>query len=327
MRTGVRHVFLKSLCLVALLASCSADPSKPAPQASPSSSRPQVTPSSETAYPTEAEPVGTPQPSPLPRTTPAPEAANEHSPAPEPNDDEALLGAPARPPFQRYPRGGDEDQGEDEEWCAILREATSTTRCARATRFAKNLSTGAGGLRSPNKMIVGQSYQVVFAIASVVENNGNNPTNNTQALSRTLGGPPSVEDQLKISRRMAATLEGDNFLIEPSARQQKDLGISGIQRWSWKVTPTAGDKQELALSVYAVMPDENGVPTDNLIQVLYRPIQVDVAALPAIIKWVSDITGATSNIAKLFTALTALIVAAGGTWLALRTFGTRSSKD
>jgi hypothetical protein len=100
------------------------------------------------------------------------------------------------------------------------------------------------------------------------------PIASVEELTRELG-PNAKGEQVRISNRMEAHLEGLGFRIQPL--QEESQAISSLQSttWEWQVEPTATGSYPLKLTLSALI-EVSGHDTPILVRSLDRTISVDV---------------------------------------------------
>jgi hypothetical protein len=80
---------------------------------------------------------------------------------------------------------------------------------------------------------------------------------------------------LRVSDRMEARLTGPNFVISAITPETQAVSRSTITEWQWEVRPNTGGRQNLHLTVSAVLTID-GAPTPRVIRTFDKIIEVDV---------------------------------------------------
>ncbi len=201
-------------------------------------------------------------------------------------------------------------------WCPVLNDHVSRSSCDRAVEFAKNLGVGEAGIDAPKTMDVGEERVVSLAVTPPPDT----LPPGAQNVAQVLGNEAAMASPVRTSRRMAAVLEGEGFVVSPANRVQRDLGINGGTTWRWKVQALPSSRHELHVSLYAVMLDDADRPTDTLIRVMHNTVEVKTDWLAQLKSGIAESTGVTSGLAQLATALAGLVAAVWGIWIALAKF-------
>ena len=80
---------------------------------------------------------------------------------------------------------------------------------------------------------------------------------------------------LRVSDRMEARLTGPNFVISAITPETQAVSRSTITEWQWEVKPNSGGRQNLHLTVSALLTID-GAPTPRVIRTFDKIIEVDV---------------------------------------------------
>jgi hypothetical protein len=234
-----------------------------------------------------------------------------------PQPDKASTGS-----FQRPPASIDETV-----FCAIVEERLPPDECAALAA----VSRGTGAYKTPERMERGESRSIVLAISREADSSAP-----AEAIADAAGREASFKPV--VGRYIEATLLADPGLkVTPDAAtpELQDLGASPAALWRWTITAEATGDHQLTLRtrVMKKQPDGSFIPRGAPF-VGTRKINVYVeggAALSdrmqAAGKTFEDATGTTNSFAKLVGALTALVIAVGGLWLAFRRFGKPKSGE
>lgn len=134
-------------------------------------------------------------------------------------------------------------------------------------RILANLPYGNIVFNTPGTMSVNrpQTIQVELSASATVD-----------ALRKriTAGGPLS-SDRIMISDQLDVHLTGANFLIQAMTPESQPVGTLTTSHWEWRVTPTQSGKQQLELTVNAVLRID-GVEREFSIQTYDKSIDVKV---------------------------------------------------
>jgi len=211
--------------------------------------------------------------------------------------------------------------GGEDAYCPAVDYVTSEAQCRRFTEEKATLDTGLGVFNPPSEMVVGESRDLVLGVgkkedaAEVHESVGGNATQH-------------VEVRTPVGHFMTATLSGGGFDITPAGPQPKTLAADRSEVWQWRITAKEAGPQKLLLtiSVDATAPDG----TRSRYDLARKPIDINVKVTDAQrrdarAKSVEDSlrrgTGMMGALEKWLIALGAVVVALGGVWIAVRTFG------
>lgn len=216
--------------------------------------------------------------------------------------------------------------GEDA-YCPAVDYATSAVQCRRFTQEKATLDAGLGVFNPPKAMTVGESRDLVLAVgkkadaADVHESVGGNTTQH-------------VEVRTVVGHFMTATLTGGGFDITPQGPQPKTLAADRSEVWQWRITAREAGPQKLMLTISVDATAADG--TRSRYDLARKPIDIDVAVTDsqrrdARAKELEDKlrrgTGVMGALEKWLIALAALVVALGGVWIAVKTFGKGKDKD
>ncbi|MBC9031532.1 hypothetical protein IAG41_03925 [Sphingomonas sp. JC676] len=215
--------------------------------------------------------------------------------------------------------------GEDA-YCPAVDYATSAAQCRRFTEEKATLEAGLGVFNAPSEMVVGESRDLVLGVgkkadaAEVHESVGGNATQH-------------VEVRTPIGHLMTATLSGGGFDITPAGPQPKTLAADRSEVWQWRITAKEAGPQKLLLTISVDATAADG--SRSRYDLARKPIDINVAVTDAQrrdarAKALEDKlrrgTGVMGALEKWLIALAAVVVALGGVWIAVRTFGKGKDK-
>lgn len=216
---------------------------------------------------------------------------------------------------------------EEDAYCPAVDYTTSAAQCRRFTQEKATLDAGLGVFNPPKEMVVGESRDLVLAVGKKAD---------AAEIHESVGGNESqhVEVRTPVGHFMTATLTGGGFDIAPQGPQQKTLAADRSEAWQWRITAKAAGPQKLLLtiSVDATAPDGSRSRYD----LARKPIDIDVAVTEAqrrenrtkaLEEKIGHGARVLSALEKWLIALAAVVVAAGGVWIAIRTFGKGKAKD
>jgi hypothetical protein len=212
-------------------------------------------------------------------------------------------------------------------WCAIVEERLPPAECALLSAVPR----GTGAFKAPERMKRGDSETVILAISR--EANSSAPS---EAIARAEGREGTFRPA--VGRYIEAKLlpePGLKVEPDPATPELQDLYASTESLWRWTVTAEAAGEHQLTLRtrVMVKLPDGSFAPRGQPF-VDSRQIAVYVEGADAIVdgtkeadKAIDALSGTTGNLTKLIGAVTALVVAVGGLWLAFRRFGKPKADD
>ncbi|MGL6044290.1 MAG: hypothetical protein ACRC1J_10225 [Sandaracinobacteroides sp.] len=258
--------------------------------------------------------------SPLPPLPPSQTvAAATAPPSPSPSPSPAPTIAPVPPAATAA-------AGDGRVFCAIVEERLPPEDCAALAAVPR----GTGAFKTPERMRRGESASVILAISRDA---------GSSSPSEAIAGAEGREGSFRpaVGRFIEAQLlpePGLKVEIDPATPGLQDLfaGTDGL--WRWTITAEATGEHQLTLRtrVMAKRPDGSFAPRGQPF-VSTRQISVTVAGVDAVVdgagaadKALGALGGTTENLTSLLGALSALIVAAGGLWFALRRFGKGGAK-
>lgn len=215
---------------------------------------------------------------------------------------------------------------ETDAYCPAVDYVTSAAQCRRFTDEKATLDAGLGVFNPPRQMVVGESRDLVLAVGRKAD---------SAEVHEAVGGNESqhVEVRTPVGHFMTATLSGGGFDISPQGPQPKTLAADRSEAWQWRITARDAGPQKLLLtiSVDATAPDG----TRSRYDLARKPIDIDVAVTDAQrrednTKRLEDKIGHGTRVLgaleKWLIALAAVLAAAGGVWIAIRTFGKGKDK-
>jgi hypothetical protein len=211
-------------------------------------------------------------------------------------------------------------------YCAIVEERLPAEECAALSAVER----GTAAYKTPERMKRGDSESIFLSISREA---------GSSAPEEALADAEGVQGQFKpvVGRYIEARLfaePGLKVTPDPGIPELQDLGASPAALWRWTITAETTGVHELTLRtrVMTRRPDGSFVPRGapwvgtRKINVYVEGAEAASDWLAAIIKPIQDATGATDSLAKLIVALTALVVAVGGLWIAIRRFGKGGAK-
>jgi len=188
-------------------------------------------------------------------------------------------------------------------YCDVIGKFITASMCNEARTIAANARQGLGEPHFPESMTRGETRNVWFTVRRPAPGEVLPPS-----AGRTSGA--SQPFTLKITGRMAATLVGEGFKIDPATMQYRDVGISDAARWDWNITALRAPRHHLTLTAYMVVEAPDG---SNSPSAIVPSKEVDIPVDVTIQQRVSDASASIvefSNSAKaVIAALVALLVA------------------
>jgi hypothetical protein len=101
-------------------------------------------------------------------------------------------------------------------------------------------------------------------------------TTPTEELKRLIEAEGEKEGaRIQVSDRMEARLTGPNFAISAITPETQAVSRSAITEWKWEVKPNSGGRQNLHLTLSAVL-SIDGAPTPRVIRTFDRIIEIEV---------------------------------------------------
>jgi hypothetical protein len=206
-------------------------------------------------------------------------------------------------------------------FCPILKKVAPPEDCAAITAQADNLEAGVGAFNAPETMVMGEPVVAKFAVgAADVADETRSRVGGTIA--------KTIEIKTKLGRYMTARLSGAGFKIVADGAPERDLGASGVELWTWQVTPERKGKLELLLTVSVEAADAGGQRTRIKLATKSVPVEVGVTAADKrreAIDKAKGIADDTEPLLKSWTAwigtLALLIGAISAVVVAIRMFG------
>jgi hypothetical protein len=215
---------------------------------------------------------------------------------------------------------------EEDAYCPAVDYATSAAQCRRFTEEKATLEAGLGVFNAPSEMVVGESRDLVLGVGRKAD---------AAEVHESVGGNAAqhVEVRTPVGHFMTATLSGGGFDITPEGPQPKTLAADRSEVWQWRITAKEAGLQKLLLtiSVDATAPDGSRSRYD----LARKPIDINVkvtdaqrrdARAKALEDKLRRGTGVMGALEKWLIALAAVLVALGGVWIAVRTFGKGKDK-
>ena len=203
------------------------------------------------------------------------------------------------------------------EYCVVLQEEVSRSVCRRYEELPSTLEEGAAAFTIPDSMRRGESRTVEFAVAR-----GREPRNAIDLVDFESGRVLSFRP--RIGRYMAAELSGEGFEISPEGPRQEDLFLSGAGRWSWTVQAVRAPRHVLVLTAWVKAPAPDKTLKPVWVKTVHRRVNVRVGFLLRMRDFIDDSVTEFRRLEGWVQALTALVVALGALWLAVRFFGRKA---
>lgn len=218
-----------------------------------------------------------------------------------------------------------QNAGEDA-YCPAVDYVTSAAQCRRFTQEKATLDAGLGVFNPPKEMVVGESRDLVLSVGR---------KGDAAEIHESVGGNESqhVEVRTPVGHFMTATLSGGGFDITPQGPQQKTLAADRSESWQWRIKAKEPGPQKLLLTISVDATAADG--TRSRYDLARKPIDINVAVTDAQrrddrAKALEDKlrrgTGVMGALEKWLLALGAVIIALGGVWIAVRTFGKGKDK-
>ncbi|MET0308115.1 MAG: hypothetical protein ABW023_05355 [Sphingomonas sp.] len=216
---------------------------------------------------------------------------------------------------------------QEDAYCPAVDFATSAAQCRKFTQEKNTIEAGLGVFNPPREMVVGESRDLVLGVGRRAD---------TTEIRESVGGNAAqqVEVRTPIGHHMTATLSGGGFDVAPSGPQSKTLSADRREVWQWRITAKEAGPQQLLLVISVDAAPQNGAPARY--ELARKPISIQVNVTDAEkrerrTKALEDKIGhgtrVLSALEKWLIALGAVIVALGGVWIGIRTFGKGKGKD
>jgi hypothetical protein len=216
--------------------------------------------------------------------------------------------------------------GAEDSYCPAVDFATSVAQCRRFTQEKSTIESGLGVFNPPSEMVVGESRDLVLGVGRKAD---------TTEIHESVGGNASqqVEIRTPIGHHMTATLSGGGFDIAPEGPQSKTLSADRREVWQWRIKAKEAGPQQLLLVISVDASAQDGAQTRY--ELARKPIAIQVNVTDAEkreqrTKALEDRIGhgtrVLSALEKWLIALGAVVVALGGVWIAVRTFGKGKDK-
>lgn len=199
-------------------------------------------------------------------------------------------------------------------FCAAIEEPASPEDCARFEQLRGRLADGAAAFNAPATVKRGDTVRI--RLAADRDATSSAPADAVDALSGD-----TVRIQTKVGRYMRAELSGDGFRIAALTPAAQDLFTSNAAVWEWDATAVTGGRHVLSLKTWVETRGPDGTMRPRWLKVEDRPVTVAVTWPMRLSDGVEATVGWLGRGTNLLKALAALIVAAGGLWLAIRQFG------
>ena len=217
--------------------------------------------------------------------------------------------------------------GDDTIYCEAVDHDTSAAECRRYTREHANLQEGLGVFEAPRQMTLGESRDLILSVGKKA---------NAGEVHASIGQERSkhVEIATQVGHFMTATLTGGGFDITPSGPQPKTLAADRSEVWQWRIKAKEEGLQRLVLTISVDATNADG--TRSRFDLETRPFDIAVNVTDSerrtrraqeLKKKMDDGTTVLGGIEKLLIALAAVVVALGGVWIAIRTFGKKKDAE
>lgn len=217
--------------------------------------------------------------------------------------------------------------GDDMAYCEAVDHDTSAAECRRFTRERANLQAGLGVFEAPREMMLGESRDLILSVGKKA---------NAGEVHATIGQERSkhVEIPTQVGHFMTATLTGGGFDITPSGPQPKTLAADRSEVWQWRIKAKEEGPQRLVLTISVDATNADG--TRSRFDLETRPFDIAVNVTDSerrtrraqeLKKKMDDGTTVLGGLEKLLIALAAVLVALGGVWIAIRTFGKKKEAE
>lgn len=216
---------------------------------------------------------------------------------------------------------------DDTAYCEAVDHDTSATECRRYTRERANLQAGLGVFEAPKQMVLGESRDLILSVGKKA---------NAGEVHTTIGQDRSkhVEIVTQVGHFMTATLTGGGFDITPSGPQPKTLAADRSEVWQWRIKAKEEGPQRLVLTISVDATNADG--TRSRFDLETRPFDIAVNVTDSerrtrraqeLKKKMDDGTTVLGGLEKLLIALAAVVIALGGVWIAIRTFGKKKDAE
>lgn len=212
-------------------------------------------------------------------------------------------------------------------YCEAVDHDTSAAECQRLTRERANLQAGLGVFETPREMMLGESRDLVLSVGKKA---------NAAEVHDAVGSDRTkhVEIATQLGHYMTATLTGGGFDIAPSGPQAKTLAADRSEVWQWRIKAKEEGLQKLTLTISVDATGADGSRSRYDLESKTFDIAVNVTdserrarKAQELKKRIDDGTTVLSGLEKLLLALAAVVVALGGVWIAIRTFGKKKDAD
>jgi hypothetical protein len=217
--------------------------------------------------------------------------------------------------------------GAETVFCEAVDHDTSAAECRRYTRDRANLQAGLGVFEAPREMKLGESRDLVLSVGKKA---------NAEEVHAAVGTERAkhVEITTQVGHYMTATLSGGGFDITPSGPQAKTLAADRSEVWQWRIKAKEEGAQKLMLTISVDAQAADGSRSRYDLETKTFDIAVNVTDSERRARKAQEIkknldagTTVLSGLEKLFIALTAVVVALGGVWIAIRTFGKKKDAE
>lgn len=212
-------------------------------------------------------------------------------------------------------------------YCEAVDRDTSASECRRFTRERANLQAGLGVFEAPKEMMLGESRDLILSVGKKA---------NAEEVRATIGRDRSkhVEIATQVGHYMTATLSGGGFDITPSGPQPKTLAADRSEVWQWRIKAKEEGPQKLVLTISVDAEEADGSRSRYDLESKTFDIAVNVTDSERRARRAQDIkkdmdsgTTVLGGLEKLLIALAAVVVALGGVWIAIRTFGKKKDTE
>ncbi len=217
--------------------------------------------------------------------------------------------------------------GDETAFCEAVDQDASASECRRYTRERANLQAGLGVFEAPKEMKLGESRDLVLSVGKKA---------NAEDVHATVGTERAkhVEITTQVGHYMTATLSGGGFDITPSGPQAKTLAADRSEVWQWRIKAKEEGAQKLMLTISVDAQAADGSRSRYDLETKAFDIAVNVTDSERRARKAQEIkksldagTTVLSGLEKLFIALAAVVVALGGVWIAIRTFGKKKDAE
>jgi len=148
-------------------------------------------------------------------------------------------------------------------------DASQSTSTAIVDQVLSQLTLGDVAFNSPTVINIEETVSIRVALS---------PNQGRAAVSERITEPGTVmAESLQISNMMEARLTGEGFKIVAVTAERQAVS-SGITEWIWDITPVAEGKQQLTLTMDALI-TVNGALVPKTLRTFRKPIEVEVTTV------------------------------------------------